>query len=174
MDDTPPLRIETLAPAEAVVDDLARLLIDVVHAGASVSFMAPLAMDKAAGHWRAALDAVAAGRRIVLGAYVGDDLVGTVSLNLDMPENQPHRADVMKLLVSPAWRRRGIAEQLLAALDGQARAQGRRLLVLDTVVGEAGDRLYARVGWTRVGEIPDYALMPDGRPCATAVFWKAV
>jgi GNAT superfamily N-acetyltransferase len=168
------LRIDRLSAAPVVIEDLANLLIAVVEAGASVSFMAPLAPEKARAHWAFALAEASAGRRVVLGAYAGPTLVGTVSLNLDMPENQPHRADVIKMLVAPEHRRQGIAEKLLAALEAEARSLGRTVLVLVTVVGDSGDRLYARVGWIRVGEIPDYALMPDGRLCATAIYWKAV
>ena len=174
MSETEPLQIDRLAAGPEVIEALATLLITVVEAGASVSFMAPLPPEKARAHWTSALAEAGAGRRVVLGAYAGSTLVGTVSLNLDMPENQPHRADVIKMLVAPEHRRRGIAKALLAALEVEARLLRRTVLVLDTVVGDSGDRLYARAGWTRVGEIPDYALMPDGRLCATAIYWKAV
>ena len=100
--------------------------------------------------------------------------VGTVQLVLAMPDNQPHRADVAKMLVHRSARRRGVARRLMHAVEEVARDQGRTLLVLDTVTGSDADRLYTGAGWRRVGEIPGYALMPDGAPCATTVFYKAI
>jgi GNAT superfamily N-acetyltransferase len=99
-------------------------------------------------------------------------LVGTVQLVTGLPENQPHRADVAKMLVHRRGRRRGIAQRLMAAVDDEARAEGRTVLVLDTVTGGDAERLYERAGWQRVGVVPNYALMPDGRFCGTTFFQK--
>src|SRR5262249_58855395 len=103
-----------------------------------------------------------------------DELVGTVQVVAATPPNQPHRADVAKLLVRRSERRRGVARLLMARAEAEARAEGKTLLVLDTVTGDAAEKLYERLGWTKVGVIPNYALYPDGRPCDTTVFWKAV
>ena len=101
-------------------------------------------------------------------------LVGTVQVVLALPPNQPHRAEIAKLLVHRSARRRGIAELLMERAEAEARVEGKTLLVLDTVTGDDAERLYERLGWTRVGVIPGYALYPDGRPCDTTVFWKSL
>ena len=113
-------------------------------------------------------------QRIVLAAFLDGELVGTVQVVDAGPPNQPHRADVAKLLVHRSARRRGIARLLMERAEREARAEGKTLLVLDTVTGDDAERLYGRLGWTRVGVIPNYALYPDGRSCDTTVFWKAV
>ena len=167
--------VRRVAPDEAAgcVDALADLLIDGVDGGASVSFMAPLARATALAFWRGVADAAERAERVLL---VAEDpagrIVGTVQLITALPENQPHRADVAKMLVHRDARRRGIAAQLMAALDEAARAAGKSVLVLDTVAGGAAERLYERAGWQRVGVVPKYALMPDGRFCATTFFYK--
>lgn len=168
------LRIRALDAAEAAaaVPALAAVLVDCVEGGASVSFMAPLTPERAAAFWRGVADGVARGDRVLLVAEDAQGLVGTVQLITGLPENQPHRADVAKMLVHRRARRRGIAARLLTALDDEARARGRRVLVLDTVTGGDAERLYARHGWQRVGVVPDYALFPDGRPCGTTFFHK--
>jgi GNAT superfamily N-acetyltransferase len=118
---------------------------------------------------------VARGERILLIAEDGEGrVVGTVQLITALPDNQPHRADVAKMLVHRRARRRGIAQRLMAAVDATARAEGKTVLVLDTVTGSDAERLYQRAGWQRVGEIPKYALMPDGRFCSTTYFFKHV
>jgi GNAT superfamily N-acetyltransferase len=159
--------------AAASVDALADVLIDCVAGGASVSFMWPLARDRAQAFWRGVAAGVARGERLL---FVAEDaaarLVGTVQLIVDLPENQPHRADVAKLLVHRDARRHGVAPRLLDALEAAARAAGRTVLVLDTVTGGDAERVYARAGWQRVGVVPDYALLPDGAPCATTFFTK--
>jgi GNAT superfamily N-acetyltransferase len=109
---------------------------------------------------------------VLLAAFDDGDVVGTVQVNLATPPNQPHRADIAKLLVRRSARRRGVAAQLMEAAEREALAEGKTLLVLDTVTGDAAERLYERLGWTRVGVIPNYALYPDGRPCATTLFYK--
>jgi GNAT superfamily N-acetyltransferase len=136
--------------------------------------MAPFSQEQA----RAAFETVAVdveqGRRLVIAAFVNGDLVGTVQVVLALPPNQPHRAEIAKLLVHRSARRRGIAQLLMERAEAEARAEGKTLLVLDTVTGDSAERLYERLGWTRVGVIPGYALYPDGRPCDTTVFWKAL
>ena len=157
---------------DAVLDQLSSVLVDCVEGGASVSFMSPVTHREAfAFFWKIAVS-VADKQTVLLVAREGGRIVGTVQLGLDTPPNQPHRADVKKMLVHRAARGRGIGAALLARIEDEARLRGRTLLVLDTVTGEAGERLYQRAGWTRVGVIPDYALFPDGRPCDTTVFWK--
>ena len=114
------------------------------------------------------------GRRVLLAAFADGDVVGTVQIVLAAPPNQPHRGEIAKLLVHRSARGRGIAKELMRRAETEARAAGRTLLVLDTVTGDPAYHLYEQLGWTRVGEIPDYALYPDGRACATTIFWKAL
>ncbi len=141
--------------------------------GASVSFMWPLARDKAEAFWTGVAEGVVQGERILLAAYVDDVLVGTVQVILAMPENQPHRGDLAKMLVHGAARRRGIGEALMRAAEAASAAAGKTLLVLDTASGDA-ERLYARAGWTRVGVVPDFALWPGGGFCDTTFFYKCL
>lgn len=175
---TEPFAVRALSAEEAHARaaELAGVLVDCVEGGASVSFMAPLAPEKALDFWRRAADGVAAGARILLVAEdaATGELAGTVQLLLDLPENQPHRAEIAKMLVRRSARRRGLGSLLMRAAADAARDAGRTLLVLDTVTGGDAERLYARLGWTRAGVIPGYALMPDGRPCATTIFYKSL
>ena len=157
----------------ACVEALADLLIDAVEGGAGVSFMLPLAREKALAFWRGVIDGVARGERVLLVAEDRDlGVVGTVQLVLKLPENQGHRADVAKMLGHSKARRRGIARRLMDALDEAARAHGKTLLVLDTVTGSDAERLYARTGWQRVGVIPAFALTPTGELCDATFFYK--
>ena len=159
--------------AEARIEALADVLIDCVEGGASVSFMRPLPRAKAIAFWRDVANAVARRERVLLTAEdVSGQLLGTVQLILSLPDNQPHRADVAKMLVRRSARRRGVAQRLMVALDEVARQEGRSVLVLDTVTGGDAERLYQRAGWQRVGVVPKYALMPDGEFCATTFFYK--
>lgn len=159
--------------AEACIDGLAELLLDCVAGGASVSFMASLTRAQAQDFWRGVAAGVRRGERVLLVAEdAAGRIVGTVQLATAMPDNQPHRADVAKMLVLRSARRRGIAQRLLAAVDAAAREAGRTVLVLDTVTGGDAERLYTRAGWQRVGTVPNYALMPDGSPCGTTFFHK--
>lgn len=160
--------------APPLVPALAHLLIDCVERGASVSFMWPLTTARAEAFWAGVADGVAKGERILLVAEDAAGLVGTVQLVLALPENQPHRGDIAKLLVAPRARRRGIAAALMNAADGAAREAGKTLLVLDTVTGGDAERLYPQLGWQRCGVIPDYALFPRGGYCATTVFYKTL
>lgn len=167
--------IRSLSGAEArdAVPALADLLIDCVHGGAGVSFMAPLSQARAAAFWTGVAAGVAAGERLLLVAEAPDGAVlGTVQLVLAQPENQPHRADLAKMLVASSARRQGLGERLMRAAEDAARAAGKTLLVLDTVTGSAAERLYRRLGWQEVGTIPNYALSPDGTPNATTYFYK--
>ena len=159
--------------AAAAAEALADILLDCVQGGASVSFMWPLPRDKALRFWQGVAQGVARGERALMLATDGEGrIVGTVQLVLAMPDNQPHRADVAKMLVHRRARRQGVAQQLMQVLDEVARHEGRSVLVLDTVTGGDAERLYARSGWQRVGSVPGYALMPDGALCATTFFHK--
>jgi len=163
-----PLRSVSAAQVAQLVD----VLIDCVHGGASVSFMAPLSAERALAFWQRVAREVAAGERALLVARDALGIVGTVQLVLAQPENQPHRADVAKMLVHRRGRRQGIGAALMRAAETEALACGKTVLVLDTVTGGDAERLYARLGWQRVGEVPDYALMPDGALCATTFFYR--
>ncbi|NNM74625.1 GNAT family N-acetyltransferase [Enterovirga aerilata] len=169
------IRIRRLAGPEArtLSGALAEVLVDCVEGGASVSFMSPLGLDKARDFWDGVAASVGAGERVLLVAEEPGtgEVLGTVQLVTAQPENQPHRADVSKMLVRSAARRRGIGAALMAAVEKEARHAGKTLLVLDTASPEA-ERLYERSGWMRVGTIPNYALLPDGRPCTTVLFFK--
>ena len=158
---------------ERQLAELADVLIDCVVGGASVSFLHPLSRAKAEAFWRGIAAGVARGERALL---VAEDeagaIVGTVQVLLHQPENQPHRGDVAKMLVHRRARRLGLGARLLAAAEAAALAAGKTLLVLDTVSGSDGDRLYARHGWQALGRIENYALWPDGQPCAATIFYK--
>jgi GNAT superfamily N-acetyltransferase len=136
--------------------------------------MNPLPIDKAMAFWRRIADDVANGDRALLVAEDGTDIVGTVQLVLDQPDNQPHRADLAKMLVHRRARRLGLGATLMRAAEDVARECGKSLLVLDTVSGSDAERLYLRLGWQKVGEIPGYALMPRGGLCATSYFYRDI
>ena len=163
-------RLQTLD--SAMIEALADVLIDCVEGGASVSFMAPLARERAVAFWRNVAEGVAAGERAVLVAEDALGVCGTVQLVFAQPENQPHRADLAKMLVHRRVRRQGLGAALMRAAEDVARECGKTLLVLDTVTGSVADRLYERLGWQRVGVIPDYALMPEGGLTPTTVFYR--
>jgi GNAT superfamily N-acetyltransferase len=167
-----------LSPHEARdrIAELSAILIDCVEGGASVSFMSSLTRDRADIFWQAVAADVAAGDRILLIAENRSDgrMLGTVQLVLRQPENQPHRADVAKMLVHRQARRQGIGAALLRSVDEAARQAGKSVLVLDTVTGSDAERLYARAGWTRVGVVPNYALWPRGGFCDTTFFCKQI
>ena len=151
---------------------LADVLLDCVEGGASVSFMAPLSREVAESFFDKVLTEVEAGKRILLAAFLDSQLVGTVQVLTAMPPNQPHRADVAKLLVLRSARAQGIGAQLMKQVEQASRLAGKTLLVLDTVTGGNAEKLYLRLGWTRVGVIPKYALFPNGEWCDTTIFWK--
>jgi GNAT superfamily N-acetyltransferase len=156
----------------AHIDALADVLIDCVEGGASVSFMHPLTRDRAAAFWRRVAQDVAAGRRALLVAEDARGLCGTVQLLFDLPENQPHRADLAKMLVHRRARRQGLGAALIEAAEDVARQCGKTLLVLDAVTDGDAARLYERLGWVRVGEIPGYALFPQGGLCGTTYYYR--
>jgi GNAT superfamily N-acetyltransferase len=165
------IRRATSEPAEA--EGLADVLLNVVEGGASVGFMAPLPRETAVAFWRGCQAAAARGERILL---VGEDasqkIVGTVQVIFATPDNQPHRGDIAKMQVHRSARRQGLGAALMGAAEAEARDAGRTLLVLDTVTGGDAERLYASLGWVRVGDIPEYALFPDGGFCSTTVFYR--
>jgi GNAT superfamily N-acetyltransferase len=165
-----PRRLHALDDAH--IDALARVLIDCVEGGASVSFMHPLTRERAVAFWRRVGLGMAAGERALLVAEDAEGLCGTVQLLLEQPENQPHRADLAKMLVHRRARRRGLGAALMRAAERTARECGKTLLVLDAVTGGDAARLYERLGWVRVGDIPGYALMPDGEPCSTTYYYR--
>ncbi len=158
----------------AQLDGLASVLADCVAGGASVSYLAPFSHEQARAEFEAMAAEAEKGRRLILAAFADGRLVGTVQVILALPPNQPHRAEIAKLLVHRSARKRGIAQLLMEQAESEARAEGKTLLVLDTVTGDNAERLYTRLGWTRVGVSPGYALYPDRRPCDTTIFWKTV
>lgn len=156
------------------LDTLADLLVDTVASGGSVGFMHPLARDKALAFWQRAFDDMAVGGRVILGAFVDGELASTVSLILDMPENQPHRAEIGKMMTALRHRGQGAAMALLHAAEELAVSKGRTHLMLDTaeIGGAAG--LYEKAGFVRAGLIPDFALLPTGGLSATLIYWKRI
>ena len=167
------LQVELLDdPDEDDVRDLAHVLVDCVEGGASVSFMLPLARDHAMNFWRRVSRDAQAGQRVLLVARDAQGICGTVQLILDLPDNQPHRADVAKMLVHRRARRQGLGAALMRAAEAAAQARGRNLLVLDTVTASDAARLYERLGWVRVGDIPRYALWPRGGDVGTTYYYR--
>jgi GNAT superfamily N-acetyltransferase len=165
--------VSLVAPfADTALAQLADVLVDCVEGGASVSFMSPFTREQGLAFFRKISSSVASGDIVLLAAILDARIIGTVQLGLDTPPNQPHRADIRKLLVHRSVRGQGVGVALMARAEQEARRHGRWLLVLDTVPGENGHRLYLRAGWTQTGLVPDYALFPDGRLCDTAIMWK--
>lgn len=168
------VRIEALAPSAAVCAQLADILVETVALGGSVSFMHPLARDAALAFWEGALAAGARGERVVLGAWDDEQLAATVTLLTDCPPNQPHRAEIAKLMTRDSHRGRGIAAALMRAAEALAAARGKTLLVLDTATQGGAAGLYEALGYTLAGEIPDYALKPHGGLTGTLLYWKRI
>lgn len=160
-------------PTTEEIEGLADVLCDCVAGGASVSFLHPLTPDRARAFWAEVARGVVAGERALLVAEDEHGVCGTAQLVLAQPENQPHRAELAKMLVHRRARRRGVGGELLRAAEEVARACGKTLLVLDTASADA-ERLYARGGWERVGTVPGYALLPDGGPCDTTFFYRVL
>jgi GNAT superfamily N-acetyltransferase len=158
----------------AQLDALAAVLYDCVAAGASVGYMAPFSHAEAREAYAAWAAEAERGRRLVMAAFVNGYLVGTVQVVLALMPNQPHRGEIVKLLVHRSARKRGIAGLLMEGAEAEARAEGKTLLVLDAVTGGDASRLYERMDWVTVGVVPDFALYPDGRPCDTTYYWKAI
>jgi GNAT superfamily N-acetyltransferase len=173
MQTTDAIQIRRLeAPQDSDIAQLADVLVDCVDGGASVSFMHPLTRERATAFWRGVAQGAADGRRLLLVAEDEQGIVGTVQVIVDLPENQPHRGDVAKMLVHRRGRRRGVGAALMRAAEEHARDAGKTLLVLDTVTGGDAERLYARLGWQRARVVPDYALWPRGGFCATTFFYR--
>jgi len=160
--------------AKAAVQDLCELLSDCINGGASLGFMLPFAPDDAVTYWQEVAQAVAAGAVILAVAEQEGRIVGTVQVGLASKPNQPHRGDLMKLLVHRSARGLGLSRKLMAAVEEEAARRGRTLLVLDTATGSEAEAIYPRFGWQRVGVIPDYALWPQGGFCDTTLFYKRI
>lgn len=156
----------------ALVPALASILIDCVEDGASVSFMLPIERRTAEEFFEGAAEKIASGATFLFVAFLHGEAVGTVLLSPELKPNQPHRADVQKLLVHRRGRNRGVARALMAALEETARLHGRWLLCLDTATGSPAETLYEQLGWQRLGVLPRYALWPQGGFCDTTFFWK--
>jgi GNAT superfamily N-acetyltransferase len=168
------IRRLTAAEGRQYLGALADVLLDCVEGGASVSFMASLSKTDAESFFEKVVEGVQRDDRILLAAFVDSKLVGTVQIVIATPPNQPHRADVAKLLVSRSARRQGVGARLMEYAEVASRLAGKTLLVLDTGTGGSAERLYLRMGWTRAGVIPKYALYPDGTWCDTTIFWKQI
>jgi ribosomal protein S18 acetylase RimI-like enzyme len=166
--------IAALTDQPQIRDALSALLVETVASGGSVSFMHPLPLETADAFWRDALAASGRGERIVLGAFDGEKLVATVTLLLGLPSNQPHRAEIAKMMTKVSHRHRGIATALMREAEKLAIERGRTLLVLDTAVDEGASGLYEGLGFNLTGIIPDYALRPHGGLTGTMIYWKRI
>lgn len=167
-----PVRITALCSQPEIVRALAELIIETVAHGGSVSFMHPLSEKKAVAFWKNSLAAADRGERVVLGAYVGEELAGTVTLLLDCPDNQPHRAEIAKMMTHVSRRGQGIARSLLEAAEKIAAARGKTLLTLDTAEDEGAAGLYEKMHYVKAGLIPDFALKPHGGLTGTVLYYK--
>lgn len=174
-----PFHIRRGTSDPTTAEGLADVLLDAVEGGASVGFMLPSSRAKAIAYWEATLASADRGERILLVAeeresetIFAPSIVGTVQVVFAVPENQPHRADIAKMQVHRRARRRGLGETLMRAAEAAASEAGKTLLVLDTATGSDAERLYIRLGWQRVGDIPDYALWPGGGLCSTTYFYR--
>jgi ribosomal protein S18 acetylase RimI-like enzyme len=170
----PTLDIVALRSTPEVISALADTLVETVASGGSVSFMHPLAPEIASAFWTQSLAAAETGSRVVLGAIEDGELVGTVTLHLDCPPNQPHRGEIAKLMVRVSRRGRGVARALMLEAERIARERGRTLLTLDTAAEEGAGPFYEKLGFVRAGIIPDYALKPYGGLCGTIIYWKRI
>jgi ribosomal protein S18 acetylase RimI-like enzyme len=170
----PQITIAPLTDLPHIRAALNELLVETVASGGSVSFMHPLAPEAADAFWRDSLASAGRGERIVLGAFDGESLIATVTLLLDLPPNQPHRAEIAKMMTRLSHRRRGAATALMLAAEAMAIKRGRGLLVLDTAVEDGASKLYERLGFQLTGVIPDYALKPHGGLTGTMIYWKRI
>jgi GNAT superfamily N-acetyltransferase len=166
------MNIAPLGPDGETIAALSELLIETVSNGGSVSFMHPLAPEVARSFWTRSLAAAEAGERVVLGARIDGRLVATVTLLLDCPPNQPHRGEIAKMMTSVPYRGQGIARALMVEAERIARERGRTLLNLDTAEDEGAGPFYEKLGYVRVGVIPDYAYKPHGGLCGTIIYYK--
>ena len=163
-------RLYSVTPTQ--IDQLSNVLIDCVEGGASISFMLPMTREKAERFWRGVADGVESNERVLLVAYNDQGkIIGTVQVVLAQPENQPHRADISKMIVHRSARNQGIAAALMVAAEAEALREGKTVLVLDTA-SDGAERIYRKLGWQECGVIPDFALLPDGALCATTYFYK--
>jgi GNAT superfamily N-acetyltransferase len=156
----------------AAIPALADLLVDAVDGGAAVNFLAGVTHDEAAAWWQERIDLVRDG---VISAFVADDdgsIIGSTLLIRSRNPNSPHRAEIGKVLVLQTARRRGIASALMEAAETRARAEGRWMLILDTITGSAAEAFYRSKGWQELGVMPNHALATDGTPAPTTFFWK--
>src|ERR1700688_2463313 len=168
----PEIKIAPLKASPLISAALSEILIEAVASGGSVSFMHPLAQQTADSFWRDSLAAADRGERIVLGAFDGESLIGTVTLLLSLPPNQPHRAEIAKMMTRISHRGRGVAKALMHAAESMAIARGRRSLLLGTAVEGGASSLYEGLGFQLSGVIPDYALKPHGGLTGTMIYWK--
>lgn len=166
--------IRPLSAEDDTLDQLAEILVETVAHGGSVSFMHPLPLARARAFWAGSLAAAARGERVVLGAWDGEVLAGTVTLSLDCPPNQPHRGEIAKMMTRVSHRGRGAASALMRRAEVLALEAGRTLLVLDTASEGGASGLYEGLGFVFAGEIPDYALKPHGGLTGTRLYWKRV
>ena len=163
-------RLHSVTPTK--IDQLCNVLIDCVEGGASISFMLPMTRDKAERFWRGVAEGVANNERVLLVAQNEQrEIIGSVQVVFAQPENQPHRADISKMIVHRSARKQGIATALMVAVETEALREGKTVLVLDTASDEA-ERVYRKLGWLECGVIPDFALLPGGELCATTYFYK--
>ena len=168
------IRALTEAPDPRQLDDLCALLIDAVEGGASLGFLKPLDLERARTYWESVSRAVQAGDKALLVAEIDGAILGTVQVVLDMPQNQPHRGEISKMIVHRRVRQLGLGTRLLDAAEERASLAGKSLLVLDTQTGSAAERLYTKAGYMPLPPLPDYALTPDGVLAATTIFWKRI
>lgn len=168
------IRLLGAAEARAAIPDLCDVLADCVNGGASVGFMQPHGLEDGEPYWQGVADAVDAGATLLLVAEMDGKVVGTVQIGAAQMPNQPHRADLKKLLVHRSARGKGLARLLMDAAERQAASRGKSILVLDTATGSDAEAIYPRLGWERVGVIPDYALWPQGGFCASTFFYKRI
>lgn len=168
------IRLLDEAQARDAIPDLAEVLSDCVEGGASVGFMQPYPPEAALAYWRGVAEAVAGGETLLMVAEVAGRILGTVQVGVAQMPNQPHRGDLKKLLVHRDARGKGLARRLMDAVEREAATRGKTLLVLDTATGSDAEAIYPRLGWERVGVIPDYAMWPEGGLCATTFFYKRI
>ncbi|MDQ0318383.1 GNAT superfamily N-acetyltransferase [Pararhizobium capsulatum DSM 1112] len=170
----PVLHVLSSAQAETAIPALCEILSDCVEGGASVGFLTPYSTADALPYWRGVVSAIQVGETVLIAAKLGEDIVGTVQLGIGTMPNQPHRADLKKLLVHRRARGLGLARLLMERAEAEALHHKRHVLVLDTATGSAAETIYSKLGWQRVGVIPQYALMPDGSYCGSTFFYKSL
>jgi GNAT superfamily N-acetyltransferase len=168
------IRILNSAETLKALPDLCEVLSDCVNDGASVGFMLPFTPHDGEGFWQNVAANIESGDSIHVVAEVDGHVVGTVQIGLASKPNQPHRGDLMKLLIHRSQRGKGLSRLLMDTVEAEAAKRGRTLLVLDTATGSDAEAIYPRFGWQRVGVVPDYALLPDGSYCSTTIFYKRI